>query len=260
MSLPGSTVKIPITILWDTGVNKSLLLESTLPSTESFTGTKVLIEGVELESIRVPLHEVELQSSIVTGLVRVGVRSPLPVEGLSMILGNDLAGGKVTADPCVTMQPTISNETNKETSIYPACAVIRAMAQTMAQKEAHRDGATMFPEDNSLMTDDNQEELEPSEEIGTIPEVIVTNEPDPLRSQGSGSQPQNPSMPCSIDMTAKSSLISSQESDPTLAGVREHILSESEAAMTRVCYYKKDGLLMRKWSHWICHPVMSGEC
>ena len=94
-----------------------------MPSTESFTGTDVLILGVELEPIRVPLHEVELQSSIVTGLVRVRVCPSLPVEGLSMILGNDLAGGRVTADPCVTMQPTISDETNKETSIYPACAV-----------------------------------------------------------------------------------------------------------------------------------------
>ena len=174
-----------------------------MPSIESFTGTKVLIQGVELEPIRVPLHEVELHSSIVTGLVRVGARPSLPVEGLSMILGNDLAGGRVTADPCVTMQPTISDRTNEETTIYPACAV----TQAMVRKEAERDGATMFPEDNSLMTDDNQEELEPSEESGTIPEVIVTNEPDPLRSQGSKSQPQNPSMPYSIDMIAKSSLI-----------------------------------------------------
>lgn len=118
----------------------------------------------------------------------------------------------------------------------------------MARKKVERDGGTMFPKDNSLMTNDNQKKLELSEESGTIPEVIVTNEPDLLRSQGSESQPQNPSMPCSIDMTAKGSLISSQEHDPTLAGVRERILSESEAAMTRVCYYKKDGVLMRKWS------------
>ena len=128
VSLPGSTVKTPITILRDTGANQSSLLESTLPSTESFTGTEVLIQGVELEPIRVPLHEVELQSSIVTGLVRVGVRLSLPVEGLSMILGNDLAGGRVTANPCVTMQPTISDGTHGETSIYPACAITRAMA------------------------------------------------------------------------------------------------------------------------------------
>ena len=107
--LPGSTVKTPITILRDTGANQSLLLANTLPLTETFTGTEVLIQGVELEPIRVPLHEVELQSDIVTGLVRVGVRPSLPVEGLSMILGNDLAGGRVTADPCVTMQPTISD-------------------------------------------------------------------------------------------------------------------------------------------------------
>ena len=46
---PGSAVKTPITILWDTGANQSLLLEGTLPMTEIFTGTEVLIQGVELE-------------------------------------------------------------------------------------------------------------------------------------------------------------------------------------------------------------------
>ena len=105
--LPGSASKTPITILRDTGANQSLLLESTVPLTETFTGTEVLIQGVELEPIKVPLHEVELQSDIVTGLVRVGVRPSLPVEGISLILGNDLAGGRVTANPCVTIQPTI---------------------------------------------------------------------------------------------------------------------------------------------------------
>ena len=74
---------------------------------------------------RVPrrIEVLELQSDIVTSVVRVGVRPSLPVEGLSLILGNDLAGGRVTPDPCVTMQPTISYETKEEMSIYPACAV-----------------------------------------------------------------------------------------------------------------------------------------
>ena len=57
---PGSAVKTPITILRDTGANQSLLLEGTLPLTETFTGTEVLIQGVELEPIRIPFHEVEL--------------------------------------------------------------------------------------------------------------------------------------------------------------------------------------------------------
>ena len=138
---PGSAVKTPITILRDTGASQLLLLEGTLPLTETFTGTEVLIQGVELEPIRVPLHEVELQSDIVTGVVRVGVPPSLPVEGLSLILGNDLAGGRVTADPCVTMQPTIPYGTKEEMSIYPACAVTRAMAR----KEAKNDSTVTSP-------------------------------------------------------------------------------------------------------------------
>ena len=105
------------TILRDTGANQSLLLEGTLPLKETFTGTEVLIQGVELKPVRVSLHEMELQSDIVTGVVRVGVRPSLPVEGLSLILGDNLAGGRMTADPCVSMQPTISYGTKEEMSI-----------------------------------------------------------------------------------------------------------------------------------------------
>ena len=70
-----------------------------------------------------------------------------------------------------------------------------------------------------------------------------------LRNQDSESQPQNPSSPCSMGTPAKSSLISSQENDPTLPELESIIIvSESEARVTHVCYYKKGGVLMRKWS------------
>ena len=63
-----------------------------------------------------------------------------------------------------------------------------------------------------------------------------------LKSNGGETQAQH------LDTAPKSLLISSQESDPTLSGVRERIVSESKAAVTRVCYYEKGGVLMRKWS------------
>lgn len=69
VSLPGSANKTPIIILKDTRANQSLLLESTLPLSETFTGAEVLIQGVELELIKVPLHEVQLQSNVVSRLV-----------------------------------------------------------------------------------------------------------------------------------------------------------------------------------------------
>ena len=135
--LPQSNVEKPVMILRDTGANQSLLLEATLPlSEETSTGVNVLIQGVEVEPISVPLHRVKLQSDLVSGVVTVGIRPSLPVKGVDLILGNDLAGGKVSADPCVTNIPLCHDEAiSEDTKIYPACAITRAMARGNKQKD-----------------------------------------------------------------------------------------------------------------------------
>ncbi len=93
VSLPGSE---EMRILWDTGAAQSLLLEGTLPLTsETATGTHVLVRGFEMGFVEVPLHRIHLSSAILSGNVVVGVRSALPVPGIMFILGNDLAGGNV---------------------------------------------------------------------------------------------------------------------------------------------------------------------
>lgn len=74
-------------------------------SNESYTGANVLLRGVELGCIKVPLHTVCLKSDLVSGCVQVGVRSQLPVEGVDLILGNDLVGGKVFSQPVVVDTP-----------------------------------------------------------------------------------------------------------------------------------------------------------
>jgi hypothetical protein len=61
----------------------------------------------------VPLHVVNLKSDIVTGRVTVGVRHCLPVERIYLILGNDLAKGKVLVDPCVTEKPSTTHGTEQ---------------------------------------------------------------------------------------------------------------------------------------------------
>ena len=58
---------------------------------------------MNLNTITVPLHRVYPHSSLITGPVVVGVRPTLPVTGISFILGNDLAGGKVKPDFWVIM-------------------------------------------------------------------------------------------------------------------------------------------------------------
>lgn len=44
-----------------------------------YSGTDVLIRGMELGCINVPLHYVHLVSDLASGLVKLGVREQLPV-------------------------------------------------------------------------------------------------------------------------------------------------------------------------------------
>uniref|UniRef100_A0A8D0AC21 CCHC-type domain-containing protein n=1 Tax=Sander lucioperca TaxID=283035 RepID=A0A8D0AC21_SANLU len=99
VSLVDGNQNVPIKILRDTGALDSFLVESVLPfSKESDTGSCVLIRGMGLVPFVSPLHDVTLKCGLVEGDVAVGVRPQLPVEGVHMILGNDLAGSKVWAD------------------------------------------------------------------------------------------------------------------------------------------------------------------
>ena len=59
----------------------------------------------------------------------VGVRHSLPIKGIDLILGNNLAGEKVTDIPyMLNSSKELLNYTN-EVMVYPACAVTRAMTK-----------------------------------------------------------------------------------------------------------------------------------
>lgn len=108
VSLMGSSVQVPIKILRDTGALDSFILESVLPfSPETDTGGCVITLG--MVPFSVPLHQLVLNCDLVQGEVSVGVWSQLPVEGVHMILGNDLAGDKVWADgvPNIVRLPAV---------------------------------------------------------------------------------------------------------------------------------------------------------
>ena len=122
VSFVDSLSTIPVKILRDTGATQTLLLKNTLPfDMSSATGESVIIQGVEGGFINVPLHRVNLVSDIVSGSVVVGVMETLPAKGVSMLLGNDLAGGKVIAEPKVVMEPVTSAETEKLKRRFQVC-------------------------------------------------------------------------------------------------------------------------------------------
>lgn len=107
---PDSSCK-SVTILRDTGAAQSFISADVLPfSADSFTGNDILIRGINMHCVNVPLHTVYLRSDIVSGPVSLAVCPQLPVEGVDLILGNDLAGGTVFPMPVVSYKPSTTNK------------------------------------------------------------------------------------------------------------------------------------------------------
>jgi hypothetical protein len=82
------------------------------------TDKSILFQSVELSVIY-------LKSDLITGPVIVGVRPTLPVQGLSLLLDNNLAGGKVVPDP-IFCEKLTSNITFKAKDIFLDSSVGKA--------------------------------------------------------------------------------------------------------------------------------------
>ena len=90
--------RYPVVMLRDTGASQSLLLKGAVPLNEkSSLGSSVQITGVGNDVVNVPLHHVFLESDLVSGPMSVGVTPTLPLglKGITLLLGNDVAGTKV---------------------------------------------------------------------------------------------------------------------------------------------------------------------
>ena len=109
-----------------------MILEGILPfSVESATGEEFVLQGVELGHVSVPLHNIKLECDLVVGPVTIGVRPQLPVKGVAVILGTDLAGSKVTTKNNLILA-----------TVVPSCPVTRAMAKSKESKTIDVDVTT----------------------------------------------------------------------------------------------------------------------
>lgn len=122
-----------VTILRDSGGAQSIILEGILPLTsESSCRSSAVVGGVEMGFVLAPLHNIHLQSSLVSRLFIVAVLPALPIKGVDFILGNDIAGDKVVPAPEVVDRPNLTLEseyTARKCDIFPACVVTRAQSE-----------------------------------------------------------------------------------------------------------------------------------
>ena len=241
-----------VKILRDTGATQSLMLDSVLPLTEkSFTGANVLISGVVMDVLEVPLHEVNIKSSLINGNIVIGMRPSLPVQGISLILGNDLAGERVMVDPRVVEKPRDDEKTErlaeKFPGIFPASVVTRSMkAKKEAIKEQGKEeidlSGTFLENIDGKCEERNKEKTD---------KALMRNESRNVkenRKQESESK----------SVISRQNLIEEQSNDKELLDLFKIALTPVEAKKVSVGYLIKDNIMMRKWSthHVTIRPLL----
>ena len=229
----------PIKILRDTGASQSLILADILPFSEkTSSGTSVLIQGVECGTVNIPLHHVNLSSDLVTGLVVIGITPSLPFKGVHLLLGNDLAGDKVVVNPLVTETPNIDQTDDpieqEIPDLYPSCAVTRAMAKKAILKNSNADIDLTDTFIGQYFNNEIKKSLDPS---------LSDTQTDSSKSCHSSPRSNDQGH----DTLSKSQLIQEQQTDPEISKLIFRALPEDEISQVPMCYYIKNGILMRKW-------------
>ena len=175
-SLTADGVAVPLKILCDTGATQFVLLHVVLPLTkQSSAGACVLVQGVELGWLKVPFHKVYLRSNLVSGVVTVGVRPTLPIQGIAFIMGNNLAGVKVDLHPELQVvhepkQPKPQESLEKEpTDIYLVCVVTRPAAHKARDSKGMMTSHISNTQAESL--DMVTTDVQPRKEVERVPEV-----------------------------------------------------------------------------------------
>ena len=170
---------VPVKILCDTGATQTFKSKHTLHFDTSFaTGESVtvhIIGPAEGGYISVPLHLVILVSDIVSGSDVVGVMYTRPMEGVSMLSENDLAGGKVIAKPEVVKEPVTSAKTDtieeEVSSVIPSCVMTKAQARKMAEDTRASiimDDKQDESRDPSIKIDQDQDDLIKIDDLSVI--------------------------------------------------------------------------------------------
>ena len=98
---------VRVAMLRDTGAAQSLIVEASLPADFKVTDECVLIGGFHDSLVTCPLLQVYLDSELIKGCFKVAIVQSLPIEGVDMILANDIAKGRVVTEPLLVSKPRI---------------------------------------------------------------------------------------------------------------------------------------------------------
>ena len=184
-----------------------------------------------------------IKFSIINGNIVIGMRSLLLVEGISLILGNDLAGEKIMVDSRVVEKPRddekIEKLAEKFHGIFPVSVVTCSMkAKREAIKEQGKKeiglSGTFLENVEGKFEERNKEK---------VVKALMRNESWNVKGNMPGKQEGE-----SKSVISRQNFIEEQSNDKKLLDLFKIALTPVEAKQVSVGYLIKDNILMRKWS------------
>ena len=224
--------KKTIRVFRDTGASQSLIVKGTLPLTDETACGSVIIQGIEMGYLHLPLHEVQVESSLVSGQFKLAVCSALPLPGIDLLMGTDMLGGRIHPVLEVLKHPEMPDpldDPRDASKVYPACVLTRA--------QARKRGEQFDLSDTCLATPLASDAVPPESSVNQERVKSVKTE-----------------MPAITLQITRDQLIAAQKKDPSLKTCFKSALSPEAVHSEPVAYYVEEGLLMRKWSS----PVAAG--
>ena len=171
------------------------------------------------------------------------MRPSLPVEGISLILGNDLAGEKVMVDQRVVEKARDDEKSErlaeKFPGIFPASVVTRSMkVKKEAIKEQGKEeiglSGTFLENIDGKFEERNKEKAD---------KTLMRNESRNVKENIPEKQESE-----SKSVISRQNLIEEQSNDKELLDLFKIALTPVEAENVSVGYLIKENILMRKWS------------
>ena len=220
---------IPVSILRDTGASHSIVVRSIVPFVEdSYTEEFVVLKGIN-GCTTLPLCRLYLRCGIISQSVTVAVQDSLPVEGVTFLLGNDIAGCCVIPDPVVCSNPLNFDPalklTEENPGLFPSCAVTRSQSRDTAK--------------------DTDVDLDNVDELYT--EVIHDDIVEESVANSNTSSESNSSVDMGDVPVTRKMLVEAQRADPSLGNLLDKVISEAESEDESVCYFLKSDILVRKF-------------
>lgn len=123
----------PVTILRDSGSVQTFVAREVISSFPPCqTGNSLRVKGL-FSTNEVPLCKVFLKSALISSYVTAGIVDELPVAGVSVILGNDVAGNTMPTH-CPPLPANCASLPEQEPSeVSPACVITRSGSHRLAE-------------------------------------------------------------------------------------------------------------------------------